>query len=518
MQTKRTIKIGALCVILTWMTIASCEDRLNLAPLGELNSETFYITIDDFEAASLAPYSTLLNFYYEQSGLGHYNAIEYPSDDSRHGGQGNENNVDFIWLPNNGNFSWIYQESYKGIMRANTILNRLPNSELTDAQRARFEGEAKFIRAYMYFNLAIHWGTPPLVTEIVTSLEGSRIGNSAPGEVLDFVVQDLIYAKSNLPPSWNATNVGRATSGAAAALLGKVYLYRQNYTDAAREFNEVINSGLYSLVDDYGDNFSEDHQNNSESIFEIQFSRGDFNPWLPVDFGLNENQNVGHAGTGRSINFRAACFLGNCAPGANGNGYGRIHITQTLQNEFETGDPRIFHTFYVEGDDYFGTPFNPAWSITGATPSKYLRNFITYPQPNAGSNNERIIRLADVYLMLAEAELLGNNNVARAAELINMVRRRADPSGNILADRPAGASQQQMVDWLLHERRVELALEGHRYNDLVRWHNAGVINIPSDIDFGSTLANQNWTPTHLLKPFPQREIDLTADLVQNPGY
>lgn len=518
MKTMKKIKIGALVILLNLIAVASCEDKLNLAPLGELNSETFYITLDDFEAASLAPYSTLLNFYYDQNGLGHYNGIEYPSDDVRHGGQGNENNVDFIWLPDNGNFSWIYQESYKGIMRSNTILNRLPFSELTDAQKARFEGEAKFIRAYLYFNLAIHWGTPPLVPEIITSLDGSRIGNSAPGEVLDFVIQDLISAKANLPESWNANNVGRATRGAATSLLGKVYLYRQNYADASREFNEVVNSGTYSLVPNYGHNFSEDHQNNSESIFEIQFSRGDFNPWLPVDFGLNENQNVGHAGTGRTINFRASCFLGACAPGANGNGYGRIHITIPLQNEFEPNDPRIFDTFFVEGEDYFGRPYNPAWSITGATPSKYIRNFISYPQPNAGSNNERVIRLADVYLMLAEAELLGGNNVTRAAELINLVRRRADSTGNILLERSSGASQQQMLSWLLHERRVELALEGHRYNDLVRWHNAGIINIADDIDFGSSLANQNWNTTHLLKPFPQREIDLVAELRQNPGY
>jgi starch-binding outer membrane protein, SusD/RagB family len=237
-----------------------------------------------------------------------------------------------------------------------------------------------------------------------------------------------------------------------------------------------------------------------------------------VDFGLNENQNVGHAGTGRTIVFRAACFLGNCAPGANGQGYGRIHITQSLQNEFETDDPRIFHTFYVEGEDYFGTPFNPDWSITGATPSKYIRDYISYPQPNAGSNNERLIRLADVYLMLAESELLGNNNIGRAAELINLVRRRADPSGNILPDRPSTATADQMMQWLIHERRVELALEGHRYNDLVRWHKAGIINISNDIDFGSTLANQNWRETHLLKPFPQRELDLVPELRQNPGY
>jgi starch-binding outer membrane protein, SusD/RagB family len=208
----------------------------------------------------------------------------------------------------------------------------------------------------------------------------------------------------------------------------------------------------------------------------------------------------------------------NCAPGANGLGYGNIHITTTLQEEFEENDPRKPFTFFTEGQDYFGTPYSPDWSITGATPSKYLLNYITYPQPPAGSNNERIIRLADVFLMLAEAELLGNNNVARAAELINLVRRRADPSGDKLPDRSATASQEEMWDFLMHERRVELALEGHRYDDLVRWHNAGLINIGTDINFGSTLANQNWEVRHLLKPFPQREIDLIQELVQNPGY
>ncbi|WP_373497173.1 RagB/SusD family nutrient uptake outer membrane protein [Aquiflexum sp.] len=514
----KTIKILALIIGLSVMTVISCEDRLDLAPLGELNSETFYNTIDDFEAASLAPYSTLLNFYFDQFGNGHYQGIEYPSDDSRHPEQGDNSNVDFIWLPNNGNFSFMYNESYKGIMRANTILNRLPASQLTQEQRNRFEAEAKFIRAYFYFFLARHWGTPPLITELITSIENSRVGNSQPGEVYALVEQDLAFAKANLPATWNSSNVGRATRGAATALLGKVYLYQQKYTDAVREFNEVVNSGLYSLVANYGENFSEAHQNNAESVFEIQFSRGDFNPWLPVDFGLEGNQNVGHAGTGRAIVFRAACFLGNCAPGANGQGYGRIHATIPLQNAFEEGDPRIFHTYFVEGEDYFGRTYNPAWSITGATPSKYLRNYISYPQPNAGSNNERVIRLADVYLMLSEAELLGNGNVQRAAELVNLVRRRADPSGDILPDRPNNIPQNAMMQHLMHERRVELAFEGHRYDDLVRWHNAGIINIATDIDFGSSLANQNWRTTHLLKPFPQRELDLVQNLSQNAGY
>ncbi len=510
----KATKIGIFTIILSLSVIVSCENRLDLAPLGELSSETFYRTFEEFNAASLGPYSTMLNFYFDQNGRGHYNGIERPSDDSRHGGQGSDNNGDFIWLPDNGDFGYIYRESYKGVMRANAILNRIPTSLLTDTEKARFEAEARFIRGHFYFILATQFGTPPLVKESISSVENSRVGNSLPGQVLDFVEQDFLFAKEHLPAKWDNANVGRASSGAATAYLGKVYLYREKYQDAVTQFNAVIASQVYSLTNNFGDNFAETKQNNSESIFEIQFSRGDINPWLSVDHGSN----VGHAGTGRAINFRASCFLNKCAPGANGVGYGRIHITTSLQGEFEPNDPRIFHTFFVSGEDYFGTPYDPAWSITGATPSKYIRDYITYPQPNAGSNNERLIRLADVYLMLAEAELLGSNNVNRAAELINLVRRRADPGGAILPDRPSAAGATQMMEWLMHERRVELALEGHRYNDLVRWHNAGIIDIKTDVDFGSSLADQNWSPTHLLKPFPQSEIDLVPDLSQNTGY
>src|SRR5690606_9846154 len=163
------------------------------------------------------------------------------------------------------------------------------------------------------------------------------------------------------------------------------------------------------------------------------------------------------------------------------------------------------------------------------SPAKYIRPFIAEGNPpNVSTNNERVIRYADVLLMLAEAELLGNGNVPRAAELINMVRDRARnnyeivygtpaPAGT-LPPRPDNVSVDQMFDWLMHERRVELALEVHRYDDLVRWHRAGLINIPTDVDFGNTLANQNWNERHLLKPIPQGELDNNQNLRQNPGY
>lgn len=536
MKMKKYIKITALSLACMFI-FSECDDKLDLAPLGELNSETFYNNEEDFEAASLAPYSTLLNLYYDQGGSRFLRPTMYASDDARNA-LGNNDIEEFNWLPNNGDFSNMYDDCFKGIMRANVVIEQLPLAEdfNDESNKARFEAEAKFIRAYFYFILARNFGDVPLVDRVISTIEESRAPNSQPGEVWDLIEADLEFASANLPESYDDDNIGRATRYAALSLLGKVELYRAQwfgndtkYTEAAGHLNEVVNSGMYSLVEDYGDNFSEDTENNAESVFEIQMTRGDFNPWLPNDFGLAGNQNVGAAGTGRKIFTGAGCNQGECAPGGNVDGYGRVHITSSLMDEFEDNDPRIYHTYYREGEDYAGEPYDPAWSITGATPAKYLRPFTTggFP-PNISTNNERVIRYSDVLLLLAEAELMGNGNVARAAELINQVRERARnnyeivydepaPDG-LLPDRPSDVSVDQMHEWLRHERRVELALETHRYDDLVRWHRAGIISIPTDVEFGNTLANQNWQERHLLKPIRQRELDNNPNMDQNDGY
>jgi hypothetical protein len=130
-----------------------------------------------------------------------------------------------------------------------------------------------------------------------------------------------------------------------------------------------------------------------------------------------------------------------------------------------------------------------------------------------------VLRYADILLMSAECKILGPAaNLAGAATLINQVRRRADPTGTILPDVSAALDRTQMFRALMRERRVELALESHRYNDLVRWHRANLINIKTDIDFGRPPANANWTPRNLLKPIPLRDLDLNKNLTQNPGY
>lgn len=515
---KPLIALTLFCLLFT-----QCTRELDLRPLGVLDDETFYQNESDFDAASLSPYSTILNLYYDQFGQGWYQAILIPDDDiTLRNNEANEQE-DFLWLPQNGQFTYLWQQCYKGIQRSNVIIDQLPKAKqfADESRKARYEAEAKFIRAYFHFILAVNFGKPPVIDSVITSIPQSRIGSSVPGEIWDLIESDLRFAKQNLPADYDAENTGRATSGAASGMLGKVLLFRAQweskpelYTAAAAEFNEIIGSGKYTLTTNLADNFSLATENNSESLFEVQFTRGDFNPWLAVD------GDDGAAGTGRYIFWRAGCGPANdCAPGANGAGYGILSVTQPLQNEFEPNDPRRVEFIYLDGDDFMGEPFKKDWSVTGSTPAKYIKQDVAsgFP-PNISQNNDRILRLADVILMLAECKLLGPaGDVPGAAALINQVRHRADPTDAILAPRPSGATKEQMVAFLQHERRIELCFEGHRYDDLVRWQRAGLLNV-SDIDFGRTPANQNWSEKNLLKPIPQREIDLNPKLTQNEGY
>jgi len=525
----KKILVTTAAVLSMAVLFTKCNKQLDLQPLGELTAQTFYQTESDFEAASLSPYATMLTFYFDQSGSGWYTAMLLPDDDVTVRSNENNDNEDFNWLPIDGDLTSIWETCYKGVQRANLVIEQLPKATkfANPATKVRFEAEARFMRAYFNFILAVNWGTPPIARNVVTSLEDARMPNSKPGEMWDFIAEDFTFAKQNLPATWNNANTGRATRGAASGFLGKMLMYRAQwenkrelYTAADAEFSSIIASSTYSLLPNFSNNFALNAENNAESLFEIQFAFGRDNNWFP-------NENGGGSGNGRYIMWRAACELGNCAQGANAVGYGLVHVVSPLQNAFETNDPRRVQTIFREGDPFpaSGTPvFRANWSVTGSTPAKYILGDrtgveVTGWQPNMGTNNERILRFADVLLMSAECKLLGTTeNISGAAELINRVRRRADPTSLILLPRSAASTRDQMVRFLMHERRVELALESHRYNDLVRWHRAGLINIKNSIDFGRTPANSNWNVRHLLKPIPQRELDLNTNLVQNPGY
>ena len=534
---KKRFITGSFTLLLLCGLFTQCEQKLNLNPLGKLDEQTFFQSDNDFKGAVLLAYSSLLNYTFDQSDSGGWFQTTLMTDDDTTPENTTVNSQEiFNWTATDGPFRAVWQTTYKGIQRSNVILEKLPEATaMTDSSKKVFEGEARFLRAYFNFILAIHYGQAPFIEKTPRTLEATRAGNSAPGQLWDVVISDLRIAKANLPRRWGNENLGRASGGAAQALLGKVLLFRAQwenkpelYAQAATEFQGLASS--YSLMKNFHENFITRTENNAESLFEIQMGIGGFNPWLPVDFNFDGNGEDISAGSGRLIYTRASCGLNpdDCAPGANAQGYGDVIVTNSLQREFEKGDPRRVSTIFLEGDP-FNTGenvngskkwvFRSVFSATGSSIAKYVLgdNNIDFRSP-LSVNNERVIRYADVLLMLAECRILGpTKDFAGAAALINQVRRRADPTATALPDVKVG-TEAELFKALVHERRVELAFECHRYNDLVRWHRAKRIDIKKDIDFGRLDPNTNWTEKNLLKPIPQSERDLNPALVQNPGY
>lgn len=562
-RSARGVRVPILCVTL----LTQCDGFLETDPFGSPNTGNFYKTATDFEAATVGAYSTLQNLTYSGRDESLFEQGLLPDDDTR--APASDEDSDFAWTSTNNSIEYIWDVSYRGVLRANLIVQQLElTDQLTEAETARFRGEAKFVRAYFNFLLARYFGTPPVVTEPPASIEETRLPNSQSGEVWELIESDLEDAISGL--AGLTLEEGRATEWSARALLGKVQIYRaqwfnqpEKYQDAAANLQEVVDRGGFTLVN-YEDNFKHTTENNGESLFELQASFGtDINGWAAVD----ENGGGASSGTGRPLATGAGGNRGINAPGGFDWGDGGIIVTPTLVSTFEEGDPRAYFTFYSTGEQYGQgcsgqpVPYNYVWdcgdggsvradsaatawwSVTGHTPAKSIRPYENFAggqmlNQSVSQNNERLIRYADVLLLLAEAKLLGNDDVAGAAALINQVRARARDAydraygagsadaalyasmakpADLLPDRPV-ASSEQMFQWLMHERRVELALEFHRYDDLVRWLRAGLI-ARSDIDFGDTQANQNFDPgKHLLRPVPQDERDLNSNLEQNPGY
>ena len=584
-STAKRVALGMVVPVVCALVLARCDGLLDTQPFGALNTGTYYKTAKDFESATIGAYSTIQNLTYSGRDQSIFEQMLLPDDDTR--APGSDEDSDFAWTTSNNSIGYIWNVSYRGVLRANVILQQLELTDLlTEEEKARFEGEAKFVRAYFNFILARVFGTPPVVTTVAASIEETRLGNSASGEIWDLIESDLDAAITGL--AGLDLEDGRASEWAARALLGKVEIYRaqwfnqpEKYGEAEQHLQEVVDGGQFSLVA-YEDNFDYTTENNAESLFELQASFGtDINGWAATD----ENGGGASAGTGRPLATGAGGFNGVNSPGGFDWGDGGIIITATLVDEFETyetgsatvpgtseevtvvtRDPRAYWTFYSTGEQYGRAvscgndpvPYNfswgcsegdiavnaaSSWSVTGHTPAKYIRPYENYAggqmlNQSVSQNNERLIRYADVLLLLAEAKILGSGDLAGAAALINQVRARArdawdsaygaqsidaalyagfDPPANLLPD-VVPASEQQMFEALMHERRVEMALEFSRFDDLVRWLRAGLIE-RSDVDFGDATANSRFDPNlHLLRPIPSNEIDLNENLQQNPGY
>ncbi|MDO6761321.1 RagB/SusD family nutrient uptake outer membrane protein [Tamlana sp. 2_MG-2023] len=396
-----------------------------------------------------------------------------------------------------------WNELYVGIFRANQVIENLKTTGATfeDGERESIEAQARFLRAFFYFQVAHTYGGAVIHTEVAINKEDFSKPFSSMDEVTStIIIPDLEYAEANLPLSWSSDNLGRITEGAAKSMLGKVYLYDQKFTEAAKLFKEVIDSGVYSLVPDIMDNFTDENELNSESIFEVAYN-ADVNPGAN---GAIVDDNVNETGAEATTLARAFGQL-------NFGGYNTLLPSYSLHELYTSDevDPsksindgnmhsqRLSATIApLNGEtDYYLLPIGErgGWAFGQSSYIKKHTNWYHWKQEDANSRsgiNFRHIRLADVYLMYAEAVLESTGNVSEAVKYIDMVRERAavitleqymaDNGGafpqlhiskQVHGTQPLVAPSKESV--LTHiqrvERPLELAFEGHRWKDLVRW-------------------------------------------------
>lgn len=486
MKSKWTIVLSATLLFL----FSGCDKFLDVDPPYTQDAENFFRTKEDYERALVGAYD-LLQASFLSLWIG-----EIASDNSIAGGESVNDSQGLHQIDNmthggvNSELRSILRWNYAGITRVNYIMENKDNIDFPG--KGQIIAEARFLRAYYYFELVKFFGAVPLIIDKRIGIEEARtLPRNPASEVYAQIEEDLNFAASALP--WTATVKGKATRGAALALLGKAYLYQNKFLEASSTLDEVRNSGMFSLISDYSQLFLAANENNTETVFDIQYT------------GL-EGGSYGCL----------VCLEGNAAPGFHGirqyNGpvYGDGNSynlpTQNLYDAYSSIDPRRGFSI-LDIDAFIAAQPNPqtityaigAGGHTGFYNNKYIKRQgeIGLPDNDLTSPvNYRVIRYADVLLMAAEAHFhLGNTSLAQ--QLVNQVRTRVGIPG---------ISVNSLND-IYKERRYELAGEGHRFFDLVRTGQAQS-NITGFV-----------TGKHELFPIPQVEIDLTGGTwSQNPGY
>jgi len=372
----------------------------------------------------------------------------------------------------------VWNGCYQMINRANLIFAKAPGVTDNPALRDRLVGEAEFLRAWAYFELVSQWGDVPLYSETITAADGFKAKSPA-ADIYALVLSDLTDAVTKLPDSYGAADNGRATKGAANSLLGIVQMQKGDYTSAKAALMQVY--GKYTLTDEYDWNFDGDtkndagvtvttgHEFNSESVFEVVF----------VDKGDN-NFNWGYVGEG------STSPLSGVRNQEYGITWGNVIPSDQFLNAFEAGDPRYKFTIFEEGDQILTAPGATGGPLTltpammniatstrnSVTMKRFFRKYNIYQWVNSGFHpggiNSRLIRYADVLLLLAECEAeIGSP--AQAASYINEVRAR--PSVNMAP--VTCTTKDEALKAVMHERTVELGAEERNSLDILRWRAKG---------------------------------------------
>jgi len=491
-------------IVLGAFTVTACTDEfLEVDPSGTQIENNYYKSAAEAYNGLVAAYDPV---GWEASGsYANFVGLNIASDDHLSGG-GSSTDVPWyqVWntytlTPTDGPQIGFWSKNFTGVSRANTILSKLEGTipGLSEENRKRYVAEAKFLRAYYYFDLVRLFRNVPLVTAPLLTSEIYNIEQASPDEVYGQIEKDLTeaFAESNLPNTVPAaTEGGRITKGAVQALLGKVLLYQKKWVESAKQLAEVngtpggTSKYGYKLLTKYSDIFVPTNKFHTESILEIAHTSLAATPGstpIPQREGLF-----------------AALMTGprSYSGPTYSPGFGLAPITLNLYNAIRP-DPRYKTTVAnIDSLAKLGAKYVPSYLNTGYFMKKFAP-LIAY-QATSGQINQNYpqnyieIRLADTYLMEAEAVVQGGGDLGRAAALLNAVRARV----GLL---PVAAT----LDNIYQERRLELATEGHRWYDLVRTGRAATV-----LAFKGFVAGK-----HEVLPIPLTELTNTK-LVQNPNY
>lgn len=510
MKRARIILVSAVI----FMTISSCEkDLLDQVNPNAPTPDTFWNTEEDAILGINAVYSGIQNrelslwevFLYDMRSDEGYS--QSPWTDLANVGRHVFVNYDFDFNLH------PWRELYRIIYKANQVLENVENIEMDETTRTRVLAEAKFLRGYCYYRLVTLWGSVPLVTQIEDA--NTRYPQGSVQEVWAQVEQDFIDAAAGLPDIYTGADIGRATKGSAIGYLGRSYLQQKKWAEAAAEFQKIIDvvPGTYDLMPDFKDNFTDEFENNKESLFEVQY--------------LNNNGKTGgfptyNNASGDETSERAQFF------GVRPLGWTDGQPTKWLLNQFlkepdidGNVDPRLQYTMTYDrpGELLYGQTYEER---EAGPNDRFWRKYTNYWQDFESyfsGINTRVLRLADVYLMHAEA-LNEQGNTAAAIPFANLVRQRSN-----MSDLPLNLSQQEFRLQLRHDRVVELAGESVRFVDMARY---GILSpelagpnpdlSPTVADFDTEFETFVVGKSEYL-PIPLREIDAYGGaLEQNDGW
>ena len=461
---KKILVLASLATLL----MTSCGDSFfDLEPASSVTIDKVYKTASDYNVAVIGCYAKLqsqVNFYTE--------CCEYRSDNLSLGAPtaGTQDRYDidhFTEKPSNGILSSYWANFNNNVYRCNLLLDQIDGANFAENLKKQYKGEAMFVRALNYFNMYRIWGGVPATKHVVSAAEALKVARYSDEQMFDLIAGDLkeIVDNNYLPETYSSADMGRATSGAAKALLGKVYLTFHKWTEAKDILSQLI--GKYQLVSPIAQVFDVDNKNNNEIIFAVHFNK--------------EIEGEGHS------------YWYNLT-----NASDDTNQTSSLLNTFPTGDARKDLITYVQVEKNV----------------RLMNKFYDTKSPTFKTvgNDQILLRYADVLLMYAEAlnEIQYDaSEGSPALKYLNAVRQRAGISNLTTKQLP---TQEKFRKGILVERQREFPYEGQRWFDLVRMGFAKSVMAENGVEIKDY---------QLLFPIPQQEIEKVGNksiLWQNPGY